>query len=72
MLLSTRAIDDARRVDDTFILVAMVAGTFFANGLENFGVAMKASSNSLRQSFSMVFSASIPLMESSRASPITR
>jgi hypothetical protein len=47
MLLSTRALDDARREEDTFILAAVLTDTFFAKGLENSGVEMKASSNFL-------------------------
>jgi hypothetical protein len=64
MLFSTRALEHARREEDTFILVTVVAGTIFAKGLANYGVAMKACSNSLRQSFSLAFSVSIPPMES--------
>jgi hypothetical protein len=52
MLFSIRDLGNARRVEDTFILAAVVAGAFFAKGLKNSGVAMKASSNSLRQYFS--------------------
>jgi len=71
MLFSTRALEDARRVEDTFILAVVVSGMFLAKGLANSRVAMKSSSNSLTQSFSLAFSASIPPMEWSRASLVT-
>jgi hypothetical protein len=43
MLFSTRDLYDARRVEDTFILAVVVAGTFIAKGMANSGVVMKAS-----------------------------
>jgi hypothetical protein len=64
MLFSTRALENARRVEDTFILVVVVADTVFSKGLENYGVAMKACSNLLRPSFSLEFFASILPMQS--------
>jgi hypothetical protein len=51
MLFSIRALEHARRVEDTFIFAAVVEGTIFAKELANFDVAMKACSNSLRQYF---------------------
>jgi hypothetical protein len=45
MFLSIRALEHARRVEDTFILAAVVACTVFAKGLANSRVAMKARSN---------------------------
>jgi hypothetical protein len=71
MLFSIRALEHARRVEDTFILAAVVEGRIFAKGLENYRVAMKACSNSLRRSFSLSFFVSIPPMESFRISPVT-
>jgi hypothetical protein len=38
MLFSTRDLQDARRLEDPFNLVAGVEGTVFAKGLENSGV----------------------------------
>jgi hypothetical protein len=59
-------------MEDPFNLAAGVEGMVFSKGLENIGVGMKASSNSLIRSFSLALSASIPPMESSRASVVVR
>jgi hypothetical protein len=61
-----------RRLDDPFNLDTWVAGMGFSKGMENNGVGIKASSNSLIRSFSMTFSASTPPIESSRASTVVR
>ena len=71
MLFSTRDLEHARRVEDTFILVVVVKGMNFSKGLTNYGVAMKACSYALRRSFSLSFFISIPLMESFRISLVT-
>jgi hypothetical protein len=72
MFFSTKALQDVRRIEDPLNLATEVAHTVFAKELANTGVAMKASSNFLIQPFSLAFSASIPPMESSRASPVTQ
>jgi hypothetical protein len=70
MLFSTRDREHARRVEDTFIFVAVVAGTIFSKGLTNSGVARKAYSNSLRRCFILAFFVSICPIESQRMSPV--
>jgi hypothetical protein len=70
ILFSTYPLHDVRRVEDHFNLVAGVAGMVIAKGLASNGIGIKTSSNSLTRSFSLAFSASMPPMESSRASAV--
>jgi hypothetical protein len=64
ILLSTYPLQDVIRVEDYFMLVAGVKGMAIAKGLTSNGIGIKASSNSLIQSFSLAFSTSMPPMES--------
>jgi hypothetical protein len=57
IIFYTYPLQDVRRLEDHFKLVAGVAGMVIAKGLANNGIGIKASSNSLTQSFSLAFSA---------------
>jgi hypothetical protein len=64
ILFSTYPLQDVSRVEDTFTLGAGVPGMAIAKGSTSNGIGMKASSNSLIQSFSLQFSVSMPPIES--------
>jgi hypothetical protein len=64
IFFSTYPLQDVRRVEDAFTLGVGVPGMAIPKGSTSNGIGMKASSNSLIQSFSLAFSVSMPPMES--------